>query len=93
MRLISEAEKQMGREENIYVLASVLQKEQLKQKLLKRYYIFRVYDSMKARLEKRPCLISRCSSGSLIITTSTWCCLKFHLQSIQIFYTKLERES
>ena len=53
MRLISEAEKQMGREENIYVLASVLQKEQLKQKLLKSYYIFRVYDSMKARLEKR----------------------------------------
>ena len=44
MRLISEAEKQMGREENIYVLASVLQKEQLKQKLLKSYYIFRVYD-------------------------------------------------
>ena len=53
MRLISEAEKQMGREENIYVLASVLQKEQLKQKLIKSYYIFRVYDSMKARLEKR----------------------------------------
>lgn len=49
--------------------------------------------TLKARLEKRPCLISRCSSGSLIITTSTWCCLKFHLQSIQIFYTKLERES
>ena len=49
--------------------------------------------TLKARLEKRPCLISRCSSGSLIISTSTWCCLKFHLQSIQIFYIKLERES
>lgn len=42
MRLISEAEKQMGREENIYVLTSVLQEEQLKQKHLKSYYFFRV---------------------------------------------------
>ena len=56
---------------------------------LKLKYMIRF--TLKARLEKRPFWISRCSSGSLIITTSTWCCLKFHLQSIRFFYIKLEK--